>query len=52
MAGADLTMAKKAFTRKIVDEFEANDLDKDDLLRGDELLKFRAAVRGETVAGE
>ena len=51
MAGAEPTLAKKAFTRKIVDEFEANDLDKDDLLRGDELLNFRASVRGETAGG-
>ena len=42
-------MNKKRFTRRIVEEFEAHDLDKDELLTGDELLNFRAAVRGEPV---
>lgn len=52
MAGADLVLGKKAFTRKIIEEFEKNDLDKDDLLRGDELLNFRASVRGESILSE
>ena len=52
MAGAVPGLAKKAFTRKIVEEFEEHDLDKDDLLRGDELLNFRASVRGEPIVGE
>lgn len=52
MAGADPGLAKKAFTRKIVEEFENYDSDKDDLLRGDELLNFRASVRGEPILGD
>lgn len=49
MAGEAATINKKRFTRRIVEEFEAHDLDKDELLTGDELLNFRAAVRGEPV---
>lgn len=49
MAGVDPTLSKKAFTRKIVEEFEEHDLDDDELLTGDELLAFRASVRGEPV---
>jgi hypothetical protein len=49
MAGENPTLNKKAFTRRVIEQFEQYDLDKDDLLRGDELLNFRAAVRGETV---
>lgn len=49
MAGSDLTIGKRAFTRKIIADFENNDLDKDDLLRGDELLNFRKAVRGDQI---
>jgi len=52
MAGVDSSLGKKAFTRKIIEEFEKSDLDKDDLLRGDELLNFRASVRGEPILGE
>ncbi|OFX00357.1 MAG: hypothetical protein A3E78_03015 [Alphaproteobacteria bacterium RIFCSPHIGHO2_12_FULL_63_12] len=52
MAGSDLTIGKRAFTRKIIEDFENNDLDKDDLLRGDELLNFRKAVRGKPTHAE
>jgi len=49
MAGDSAMLNKKAFTRNVIGQFEQYDLDKDDLLRGDELLNFRAAVRGETI---
>lgn len=52
MAGADLTLSRKAFTRKVIEEFEEHDANKDDLLQGDELLNFRASVRGEPIVGE
>lgn len=52
MAGADLTLSKKAFTRRIIEEFEEHDGNRDDLLQGDELLNFRASVRGEPILGE
>lgn len=52
MAGADLTLSRRAFTRKVIEEFEEHDADKDDLLQGDELLNFRASVRGEPIDGE
>lgn len=49
MAGADLGLTKKAFTRKVIEVFEVHDVNNDELLQGDELLAFRAAVRGENV---
>lgn len=52
MAGADVTLSKKAFTRKVIEEFEGRDANKDDILQGDELLNFRASVRGEPIVGE
>lgn len=52
MAGAELTLSKKAFTRKVIEEFEGHDANKDDILQGDELLNFRASVRGEPIVGE
>ena len=50
MAGEVGMVSRKKFTRMVLDEFERFDLDKDDLLRGDELLNFRAAVRGEPIS--
>lgn len=52
MAGAAPALSKKAFTRRVVAEFEQYDANKDDLLQGDELLNFRASVRGEPILGE
>lgn len=52
MAGEAAMLNKKGFTRKVLEQFEQYDLDKDDLLRGDELLNFRASVRGETIFSE
>lgn len=49
MAGEDATLSKKAFTRRVIGEFEEHDADKDGLLRGDELLNFRASIRGEPI---
>jgi hypothetical protein len=49
MAGDSAMLNKQAFTRKVIEQFEQYDLDKDDLLRGDELLNFRVGVRGETI---
>lgn len=51
MAGADLTLSRKAFARKVTEEFDKYDADKDSLLLGDELLNFRASVRGEPIVG-
>ncbi len=52
MAGADLMLSRKVFTRKVIEEFKEHDANKDDLLQGDELLNFRASVRGEPIVGE
>lgn len=49
MAGEVGAVSRKKFVRMAVEEFEEHDLDKDDLLRGDELLNFRASIRGEPV---
>lgn len=49
MADETGALGKKAFTRRIIEEFEEHDLDNDELLNGDELLSFRASVRGEPV---
>lgn len=49
MAGEAATLSRKAFTRRIIEEFERRDLNRDEVLTGDELLNFRAAVRGETI---
>lgn len=50
MAGADATLSRKAYMKAILADFKAADADDDDLLRGDELLRFRAVNRGETWA--
>ncbi len=52
MAGVGPALSKKAFTRRVIAEFEQYDANKDDLLQGDELLNFRASVRGEPILGE
>ena len=49
MAGEVGAVSRKKFVRMVVEEFEKYDADKDGLLRGDELLNFRAAVRGEPI---
>lgn len=52
MAGADATLSKKSFSRRIVEEFEEHDKDHNEILQGDELLNFRASVRGEPILSE
>lgn len=51
MSGDGAPLGKKAFTRRIAEEFEEHDADKDGLLRAEELLNFRASVRGEPILG-
>lgn len=52
MAGEDTTLSKKSFSRRIVEEFEEHDKDRNEILQGDELLNFRASVRGEPILPE
>jgi hypothetical protein len=47
IAGAGQTLSRKAYIKAVIADFEALDADNDGLLTGDELLKFRAANRGE-----
>ena len=47
--GVAVSINRKVFQRSVLDEFEAHDLDKNEILQGDELLNFRAAVRGEAI---
>lgn len=47
--GVAVSINRKMFQRSVLDEFEAHDLDKNEILQGDELLNFRAAVRGEAI---
>lgn len=49
MAGSEATLARKSFVREISREFDEHDLNDDELLSGDELLSFRASVRGEPI---
>jgi hypothetical protein len=49
MAGAEVAISKKALSREVTREFDEHDLDDDELLTGDELLNFRASVRGEPI---
>lgn len=49
MAGTEMMLSRKAFTRQISKEFENSDLDGNEILQGEELLNFRASVRGEPI---
>ncbi|HNR75650.1 MAG TPA: hypothetical protein PKM48_00860 [Parvularculaceae bacterium] len=49
MAGEVGALSQKKYTRKVIEDFKRFDANDDDLLRGEELLNFRAAVRGEPI---
>ncbi|MFQ5562400.1 MAG: hypothetical protein ACE5FO_02410 [Parvularculaceae bacterium] len=50
MAGASQTMTQADFIREYLLDFDSMDADGDTLLKGEELYRFRALNRGETVA--
>lgn len=47
VAGADPAIGRKPYIKAVIADFDAADVDEDGLLRGEELLQFRAANRGE-----
>ncbi len=49
MAGAAATMSLQDYVREYLLDFDSMDADKDAVLRGDELMRFRALNRGETL---
>lgn len=49
MAGADIVLGRKKYMRAVLADFSINDLDGDGALRGEELLNYRAANRGESL---
>ena len=49
MAGLDLTLDRKTYIRRVLADFDGLDVNDDGSVRGDELLHFRAANRGETM---
>lgn len=48
LTGGMNSVARKDYIREYLLDFDAMDMDKDTILRGDELRKFRALNRGET----
>lgn len=49
MAGADLALSRRAFVRNVSADFGKFDVDDNGVLQGEELLNFRAGVRGENI---
>lgn len=49
MAGASDTITRNDYVREYLLDFDSMDTDKDMMLKGDELMKFRALNRGETI---
>lgn len=49
ISGAATTISREDYIREYLLDFDTMDFDKDTLLKGDELLRFRAANRGETI---
>jgi len=52
LAGGTATVSKKDYLREVLIDFDALDKNDDGILNGDELLNFRAANRGESLAGQ
>ncbi len=52
MAGLAGMLNRRNYIREVLADFEAHDLDRDGLLRGNELLNFRAANRGEPLGSQ
>ena len=50
MSGAAESISQKDYIREYMLDFDAMDANNDGLLQGDELLKFRAANRGQTLS--
>lgn len=49
LAGMSETVSRKDYIREYLLDFDSMDADKDTLLKGDELMRFRALNRGETI---
>ncbi|MEM8988213.1 MAG: hypothetical protein AAGC95_15970 [Pseudomonadota bacterium] len=49
MAGMSDTISREDYVREYLLDFDSMDTDKDNQLKGDELLRFRALNRGETL---
>ncbi|WP_428409428.1 hypothetical protein [Hyphococcus sp.] len=49
MAGASEAMSLQDYIREYLLDFDSMDADKDSVLKGDELMRFRALNRGETL---
>ncbi len=52
MAGASTAMARDDYIREYLLDFDSMDSDGDSILRGEELLQFRALNKGETLPAE
>ncbi|MCA8889930.1 MAG: hypothetical protein KDA46_13935 [Parvularculaceae bacterium] len=51
MAGAAPTLSQRDYLREVMLDFDSMDKDGDGLLRGDELVAYRAANRGQAIGG-
>ncbi len=51
ISGAQETIAREDYIREYLLDFDTMDADDDTLLQGEELMRFRAANRGETIEG-
>lgn len=49
MAGAATTITRKDYIREYLLDFDSMDVDKDTILKDEELMRFRALNRGETI---
>jgi hypothetical protein len=49
MAGAAETLSLQDYIREQMLDFDSMDADKDTILNGEELMRFRALNRGETM---
>ncbi len=52
LAGGSATVGKKDYLREVLIDFDALDKNDDGILAGDELLNFRVANRGESIADQ
>ncbi len=51
MAGAAHSLSQRDYIREVMLDFDSMDVDGDGLLRGDELVAYRAANRGQSIGG-
>ncbi len=52
IAGGSATVSRKDYMREVLIDFDALDKNNDSVLTGDELLNFRVANRGESIADQ